>query len=263
MNHSVTIVIPVYNGEKFLDQTIESCIRQTYYNVNIIVIDDCSSDRSIDVASKYSDHVEIIINETNLGIVKTINKAIGRVTTDYFLLLGHDDILPPHHIEVMIDEFKHNNNLVGVHCNSIIIDSANRELGLSKNDDLQIEKQVNNIFHLSLNNFINSCGMLHRTDIFNKIGGWDDKYKNYGEWLYYVKALDFGDIQYTTKTRSYYRKHETNITNSFEKPEIVKTLNGYKELCRSLAHKKNKNSPLQFFSYHINRFEIFLKGVLK
>lgn len=263
MTPSVSIVIPVYNGDKFLDQTIESCIRQTYFNVKIIVIDDSSSDRSVYIASKYSDHVDIIINETNLGLVKTTNKAINRVTTDYFLLLGHDDILPPHHIEIMVDEFKYNDNLVGVHCNSIIIDGENREIGLSRNDEDQIKKQTNSVFYLSINNFINSCGMLHKTEIFKQIGGWDERYRNYGEWLYYVKELDFGEIKYTTKTKSYYRKHETNITNSFQNPEIVKSLNDYKNTCRSLAYIKNKNTPLQSYIYHINRFKIFLKGFLK
>lgn len=233
MSKKVSIIIPVYNGEKYIKETIDSCLNQTYKNVEIIVIDDCSSDGSVACLKLFKEKINLQINPSNLGIVKTINKATMAINSDFFIFLGHDDVLPNKHIEIMVSEFQ--GDTVAVHCNSIIIDKDGNEIGLDSSDEVRIKKTENCLLELSINNFISSCGMLHRTSIFKRLGGWGGGYKHYGEWLYYVRELKYGKIKYTTKTKAFYRRHDSNITNTFNDPKVRGPLKKYFTECRQLA----------------------------
>jgi len=261
MSKKVSIIIPTYNGEKYIKETIDSCLNQSHEDIEVIVIDDCSSDNTVKILKSYEDKINLTVNKTNKGIVKNLNSVTLRLESDYFIFLGHDDILPKNHIEIMLSEF--DDDTVAVHCNSILIDGNGNEIKLNRSDDKQIQKTNNCMFELSIDNFISSCGMLHRTEIFQKLNGWDERYKNYGEWLYYIKALQFGSIKYTTKTKAYYRRHETNITNTFKKKNVKKSLNKYKKECRNLAHTLNQNSLDENIKYYINELKLTIKGLIR
>ena len=209
----VSIIIPTYNGEKYIRETLDSCLNQSYKNIEIIVVDDCSTDTTVEILKSYGSKIKLTVNKVNKGIVKNINNITLELNSDYVIFLGHDDVLPQKHIEIMISEF--DSNTVAVHCNSMIIDEIGNEVKIARNDNTQIQKSANCMFELSLNNFISSCGMLHRVDIFKKLNGWSEEYKQYGEWLYYIKELEYGNIKYTVRTKALYRRHATNITNSF------------------------------------------------
>ena len=258
MNKKVSIIIPTYNGAKYIKETIDSCLNQSYKNIEIIVVDDCSSDSTVDILKSYENRIHLTINKTNQGIVKNLNNMTLGLESEYFIFLGHDDILPTNHIEIMIGEF--DDDTIAVHCNSMGIDGNGNETKLIRSDDIQITKTKNCMFELSIDNFISSCGMLHRTDIFQKLNGWDDEYKQYGEWLYYIRELEFGNIKYTTKTKAFYRRHETNITNTFKNKDVKRSLNKYKRACRNLAHNINKNTISDNIRYYFNEFKLFIKS---
>ena len=94
----VSIIIPVYNGEKYLRETIESCVKQNYDNLEIIIIDDCSKDNSKNIALSFKNsNISYSQNINNLGINTTINNGIKSSKGDYVLGLGQDDILPHNH----------------------------------------------------------------------------------------------------------------------------------------------------------------------
>lgn len=257
MPNNVSILIPAYNGKKFIAETIDSCLRQTHKEIEVIVIDDGSTDGTRELLLSYADKVKLIFNEKNLGIVKNINQGINKVDSEFFVLLGHDDVLPEKHIELMLSEF--NDDVVGVHCNSILINSLGERLGYSRDDNIQKRKTENILFELSLDNFISSCGMLQRTSVFRAVKGWDETFLHYGEWLYYVKALTYGEMIYTTKTHAYYRRHDSNITNTFKDKDVIKKLDSYKNKCRNLAHQNNKNSSIEVFRYKLNIIKLALK----
>lgn len=260
MESKVSIIIPTYNGEKYIKETIESCLNQTYPNVGIIVIDDCSNDNTANILKEYGEKIRLYLNETNQGISRNVNKGVNLSEGEYFILLGHDDILPDTHIEIMLQEF--DSDTVAVHCNSILIDGHGDEIGIARNDNKQIAKTDNCLFELSIDNFISSCGMLHRMDIFKRLNGWDEQYKHYGEWLYYIKELQFGKIKYTTKTKAFYRRHETNITNTFKNKKILQQLSRYKDNCKKLAFSHSNPNIIQTVKFFIFYKKLQLKNYL-
>lgn len=261
MINKVSILVATYNAERFIRETIDSCLKQSYKNVEIIVVDDCSSDGTVEILKSYGDKINLTINQTNQGIVKNFNNMTLGLKSDYFIFLGHDDILPKSHIEIMINEFS--DDTVSIYCNSVAINENNEEIKLLLNDDLQIKKIKKPLFHLAIDNFINSCGMIHRTEIFKKIGGWDEKYKNYGEWLFYIKVLRYGNIKYSTKSKSKYRRHDTNITNSFKDKNVKKGLKNYFNECRTLAHNEGNFSLIEVVLIKIKLFKLYIINMIR
>ena len=88
----ISILIPVYNGEKTIEKCLNSVLNQTYKNIQIIVIDDGSCDRTRDILKKY-DNVKVFYNKKNMGTGYTKEKLIKKCKTKYFMFVDSDDIL--------------------------------------------------------------------------------------------------------------------------------------------------------------------------
>ena len=78
LNDLVSMVIPIYNSEKFLSEAIESVLNQTYKNMEIIAINDGSTDNSLEILQNYSDKITII-TQSNQGLAVTLQTAIGKI----------------------------------------------------------------------------------------------------------------------------------------------------------------------------------------
>lgn len=101
----VSIVIPVYNSEKFLEKSIESVTNQTWKNIEIIVIDDGSNDKSLEILKKYSDDVTIF-SQSNQGLASALNKGIKQSNGRWFKWFSPDDVLEPNAIEILVKTAK-------------------------------------------------------------------------------------------------------------------------------------------------------------
>lgn len=98
----VSIVITNYNYGKFVAEAIDSALKQSYPNIEIIVIDDASTDNSLEIIQKFKDKISVIEHSKNLGIVKTRNQAIKTVSGDYLLFLDSDDTIPKDYISSLV-----------------------------------------------------------------------------------------------------------------------------------------------------------------
>lgn len=110
----VSFCIPVYNGEKFVAQTIGSILNQNYENIEIIVVDDASSDNTLEVVKKFKDKgIRLVKNKKNLGMVGNWNRCVSLAKGEYLKLLMADDILVPQslHKEIFVLD---NNPNVGI-----------------------------------------------------------------------------------------------------------------------------------------------------
>lgn len=105
----VSIVVPNYNYGHFIRQTMESAVHQTYSNIEIIVVDDCSTDDSVAIVEEYVkayDNVSFYQNEINLGVVGNHNKAISLSNGRYICVLSSDDYLDIHFVEECVKRFE-------------------------------------------------------------------------------------------------------------------------------------------------------------
>ncbi|ARR03275.1 glycosyltransferase, family 2 [Campylobacter vicugnae] len=92
----VSIIIPVYNVERYISECLDSCINQTLQDIEIIIVDDCGSDKSIDIVKEYAkkdSRIKIIYNKQNQGPFVSRNNAAIQASGEYFLCLDSDDFL--------------------------------------------------------------------------------------------------------------------------------------------------------------------------
>ena len=89
-----SIIVPIYNTEKYLDKCIQSILSQTLSDYEVLLIDDCSTDSSLSIACKYqSDCVRVLKNSSNSGLSKTRNKGMEHAKGDYIVFLDSDDYI--------------------------------------------------------------------------------------------------------------------------------------------------------------------------
>ena len=92
----VSICIPAYNSGKYIGKTIESALMQTYDRLDVVVVDDCSTDNTVEVVSSFSDErVRLICNEQNLGMTANWNKCINEAKGEFIKLIPADDCIYP------------------------------------------------------------------------------------------------------------------------------------------------------------------------
>jgi glycosyltransferase involved in cell wall biosynthesis len=131
---SVTIGIPIYNGEKYLAQAIESALNQTIKPKEILIVNDGSTDRTEEIALSYlgaGNPIAYSKNSENKGIGYTRNKIIGLCKTDFLYFLSADDMLLPHAVETMLSYFKAFPDCF-FYSDFLMIDENSNELGASK-----------------------------------------------------------------------------------------------------------------------------------
>jgi hypothetical protein len=132
-----------------------------------------------------------------------------------------------------------------------------------KNDQEMFEKLKNPMFELSLNNFLNAIGQMIRVDAFKKVNGWNTDYVNYGDWFFYIKILQVGNIKYSAKIKSFYRVHETNISNTLRTKKVRGSVEEWAKNARKYAHKVHNNSFIENIKYHYNYIKIDVKIFIK
>lgn len=262
----VSVIIPTYNGSSYIEKTICSVLEQTYGNIELIVIDDCSTDNTLiivnDLKSKLQADFSILVNQKNLGLMKTNNHAAKQCTGDFLMILGHDDYLDKQHIERMLPEF--NTGDVMLWCNSYVVDKQGLIVYLSLKPILQ---KFKNLFVKPLlrnANFISSTGALIKMSAFKEVNGFNEDFLHFGEWSLWIKLAAIGSIRFVSTPIAFYRRHDFNMTSSDNlkkaKPELV----AFYKFCNELA---NLHLKLGFwdkvFSALYNSFHLMKKLIFK
>ena len=123
----VSVVIPVYNSEKFLEECLDSILTQTYQNIEIIAVDDGSTDSSPDILERYSDKINII-SQKNQGLASALNLGISKMKGDWFKWFSPDDVMHSNTIKTLIDETKNHSDNIILYSNWNIIDDTGNTL---------------------------------------------------------------------------------------------------------------------------------------
>src|SRR5688572_20082581 len=105
----VTVLMPVYNAEKYLREAMDSILKQTLTDFEFLIIDDGSKDNSVDIINAYTDpRIRLVKNEHNLGISKTLNRGIEMASAELIARMDADDISYPARLQNQYDYFQKN-----------------------------------------------------------------------------------------------------------------------------------------------------------
>jgi glycosyltransferase involved in cell wall biosynthesis len=205
----VSIVLATYNGEKYLAQQLESLFNQTYSNIEIIAVDDCSSDNTVKIlqehAAKYT-NLKVYVNEVNLGFIKNFEKGCTLSNGDLIAFCDQDDYWE-------IDKIKRMASAIGEHaiiyCDSMVCDENLNTTG-TKISDLVNFKSWNNCLQLAGFCRIYAHAMLFKKSFFDKAypflavipPDW---------WLPYLSTFH-GGMKYLDEPLVLYRQHQENVS---------------------------------------------------
>jgi len=169
----VSVIIPVYNVEQYVAQTLESVLAQTYTNLEIIIVDDESPDRSIDICRRYSDPRIQIIQQKNRGLAGARNTGIRQATGDYIALLDSDDLWLPNKIQRQVDHLESSPQVGVSFCRSAFIDDSGKPLGTYQMPRL---KDITAPYLMCRNPIGNGSAPMIRREVFEAIAFTSDRY---------------------------------------------------------------------------------------
>lgn len=222
----VTIGIPNYNYAAFVTHALNAVANQTYSNCEIIIVDDCSSDNSVEVIENwiksYQGNFEIafIKNSFSQGIAKVSNIILNKASGKYYQILDADDVILPHKIANQVPVIEESEKCAVVYSNISIINDEGEII----NDDYlkrigydQDLMRSGNLFSDLLKfNFIPNPSTLIRTDFAKKIGGYDESIFIQDYYIYLSLSEHF-DFIYQKDVTASYRLHGTSLSNNNHK----------------------------------------------
>lgn len=197
----VTIYMPTHNRSNLVGRSIESVLKQTYQNIELIIVNDGSCDNTMDVLDSYSSDSRVIIltNDSPKGACYSRNRAINQAKGIYITGLDDDDYFLDDHIENLVKQFSPNYSFV---CSSIIKEFSNKNKKntlhsglLSLNSCLHYNKVGNQVFTL--------------TDRIRDVGGFDESFPAFQDYDLWIRLMNkYGD--------GFKSKHCTYVLNSMD-----------------------------------------------
>jgi glycosyltransferase involved in cell wall biosynthesis len=202
----VTIVLPVYNGERFLRQSIESCLGQTYRDIELIVVDDGSTDNSTHIVKSFDDkRIKLICHETNKRTPGALNTGFSRSSGAYLTWTSHDNYYAPTAIAEMVSSLELHPKIDFLFANQYDIDEAGQIIGERRPGPF--EKLVEWCCA--------SGAFLYRRSVYEKIGGYDERAFPVEDYDYFLRAyaqVGFGSLD---SFLYYGRIHPQQVTKRF------------------------------------------------
>lgn len=273
----VSVVVPCYNHQNYVKDTIESIINQTYKNIELIVIDDGSKDNSVEIIQELANKYNFtFIHRANKGLSATLNEGIKLSKGKYSCVCASDDIYILDKIEKQVQFMESNSNYAMCYGKIIEFD----ETGYKK------EKEIKNaksgwIFEelLMFNLIIPAVTTMIRKNVYETVGIYDESLfiEDYDMWL---RIADKYQIGFLEQYLACYRKHATNISKQTLKmyesqklivykwkhiPNFSKFEKSWKLKWFSLLSSSNKSQAKKyFFTAILNLLNLYsIKGFVK
>lgn len=180
----VTVVTPVFNGERYIRRTIESILNQKYKNIEFIVIDGGSTDSTLLILESYQNNISKLISEEDSGMYDALNKGFKISSGDIFCYLNADDYFFPDTIELVVNKFNATGSQL-VFGDCILVDENERELSRYYGVELSLPA----VRVLGRIPFAQQTAFWTR-QLHSEIGGFDDKYKYVGDTKFFFQCLN-------------------------------------------------------------------------
>ena len=263
----VSIVVPIYNVEEYVAQCIESLIGQSFSNIEILCIDDCSPDRSIDIAMSYASHdnrMKIIRHDHNLGLGGARNTGVRHSTGDYLCFVDSDDYVDSRFVELLYKAIDQQRADIAV-CG--LWKDEGGQIGpfyrQFSDETLAIDESKTNAIEVAIQFNQGCANKMYRREIIvdNKIVQPEHRY--YEDVIFWFKAVYYSDVISTVADRLYYyRQRPGSIMKRLTKKHIEDRLEFIKQIDRftkktilrssKIDSEKVKNDSLLYILDHLH-----------
>lgn len=203
----ISIVLPVYNGENYLEKAIISIIQQSFKDWELIIVNDCSKDGSEKIIEKYvriDKRIRCITNDINQKLPASLNIGFENANGDYYTWTSHDNVYLENALLKMIEFLEENNRYSLVYCDYSII------------DEKDVVKEINrlgNPEYLSIINVVGAC-FLYTREAAKRAGNYDTSMFLAEDYDYWIRLSQQGQVAHITDLLYLYRDHGESLTNT-------------------------------------------------
>ncbi len=242
-NPLVSIIIPLYNAEQFIVETIHSVLDQTYQNIEVIIVDDGSTDQSLQKVSALANDQIRLFKQNNKGASAARNYGLKEAKGDYIQFLDSDDLLAPDKIEKQIAQIKEHSLNTVAYCSTVYFPNGADHRSFTPNPD---EGSFMDYSKNPLKFMINLWGgytgkgsmiavhsWLTPKTLIDKVGFWNEQLSLDDDGEFFARVALNADQLIYTNTYCYYRKFEDRPSLSRSKNEKA-----YESLYQSIDVKK-------------------------
>lgn len=232
----VSVVVPVYNAEKYIKGMLESILHQTFTDYEIILVDDCSTDGSGKIIGQFhDDRIKVFSNRQNMGIAHTRNRAIELSSGEYVALMDDDDIAPPERLEKEVQFLEQNTDIAVVAGHCRFIDEEGR---IIKNRQWNVFQNPDYIkaYLLTGDAIPNGAAMIRRGFIEENQIRYLDGMCGAEDYRFWVECSLYGKIANLDEVMLYWRIGHDNESSRHQETE--RRLNVLKSI-RKYALEKN------------------------
>lgn len=257
----VSIVLPTYNGAKYIKDSIQSIIEQTYTDWELIVIDDCSIDSTNIIVSEFvkkDKRIKLFKNKKNMRLPASLNIGFSKAKGEYFTWTSDDNLYKPYAIEQLLKALQENTNIGLVFSRMENIDASGKSKGLSY--------PPKDIKELHYHNIVGASFMYTRT-VYDKIGDYDTNKFLMEDYDYWLRISRIYTLKYLPDVLYQYRQHENSLTESRNKLVLESKIRLLEE---ELSLTELNNDILRMLykelaeaSFSLNRYEEMKKYLLK
>ncbi|MFN4892146.1 MAG: glycosyltransferase family 2 protein [Bacteroidota bacterium] len=210
MKPLVSIILPTYNGERYLASAINSCLAQTMTDWELIIVDDCSTDRTPEIIHSFQQkdqRIRCIRNEKNLKLPSSLN--VGSVASNgrYLTWTSDDNLYSPDALLMMIRKLEQDNSVGLVYADYTLINDAGNVIGEKRFGDIN-QSRVS----------WKGCGacFLYRSELHHQVGGYDPSAFLIEDYDFFLRASLITRFAYLPTTDLYlYRHHAESLTSLY------------------------------------------------
>lgn len=217
----ISVVTASYNYQDYIKETIQSVLDQTYNDWELIIVDDCSTDNSVDVIKSFNDErIKLFINEKNLGLAQTVKRGVEYATGEWIVFLESDDLITPDNIEKKVQIIKKYSDLNLIFNDCEFFGDKNKVKDFSialkktrillKNKNYPTKMFYN--FYLSNKIFTFSSVMAKREDLLNI--SYNPPIDSLLDWWLWVQLAYIGNFYYIPEKLTKWRLHKNSYIES-------------------------------------------------
>ncbi len=226
----ISVILPNYNYARYLSQRIETILNQTFSDFELIIIDDASTDSSIEIIKKYAkkdNRIKTVFNSKNSGNpFAQWKKGVDLAKGEYIWIAEADDYCENTLLEILYNKIEEYYADIA-YCESNIIDENGVVKGKWSDRQIANNSIFKNDFEFEGHKFIekyliyanvipNASAVLFRKNTYQKVGGVNENIKNCADWLLWLKTLYNGKVTYTAKPLNFFRRHDKSVISSIK-----------------------------------------------
>lgn len=249
----ISVIIPSYNHEKYIKQAINSVLNQTYQNFEIIILDDCSKDKTKKILKNYKDErIKILYNQTNIGAVNTLNNLIDLANGEYIALLNSDDYWEKTKLEKQIDLMEKNKEIAACFTWADFVDNHNKLIVENKKNIFQKENRKQEEwlrFFFDYGNCLCHPSVMIRKKVYDEIGKYNKIYRQLPDYEFWIRLIKKYNIHIIEENLTHFRIIENNEKNTSYLSDENKNLIVYENYAIKIIFFNNLDKKLFYKSF--------------